>query len=335
MPIMPLRLTDGVLFIDNSSFSLIMECQRKAGLGLSLKRKANKDESALNFGKIMHKSLEYRYATVGSGFVTADVEAKMVQVLADGFSQHTPPEGDFRTLDQAVACIEAYNLRYPQEDFEILEVNGHCGTETPFAIPLCELEVNDTIWVQDVNDPEPREVYIRNLPIVFTGRIDLNIQDALGIWVFDHKTTSIGGANFFAEFYTATQFKGYCWATKQLTGRMPSGAIINGLINRRPTRTGKSIEFIRDHVNLDATVIDEWFHTFTAGINQYIHSIKHQQFPMSTTSCISKYGRCEFYNVCSLPVGQRELMLRSGEYTDRTWDPILEEEDKVATPYMP
>jgi len=34
--------------------------------------------------------------------------------------------------------------------------------------------------------------------------------------LFDHKTSSIGGPNFFSEFFTALQFRGYKFAAEQL-----------------------------------------------------------------------------------------------------------------------
>lgn len=328
----PLRLTDGVLFIDNSSLSLINECMRKASYALGYRRKQARDETALRFGGIMHKVLETRYR---QGTVcNSSIENAMIDTARSEFQLWQPPEGDFRNLDQAVACLTKYNKTYPTESFEIIEVAGHRGTETPFAVPFGELEIQKELCVQDVNpeiDPEPKMKFIDTLPVVFTGRIDLVIQDANGIWLMDHKTSSIGGSNLFAPFYIDSQFKGYAWALKQLLGQdsYPSGVLINALINRRPTRTGKSIEFLRDTITFTKDVIEEWHTSFMTTLQLYLACIEVQQFPMQTPACVSKYGRCEFYDVCQLPLAQRDLMLNSGNYVDRTWDPITQDNQQA------
>lgn len=335
MTVFPLRLTDGCLFIDNSSMSLITACLRKSAYGLSLAKKQARDETALRFGGIMHKALEARY--MHGTKVTPAIEQEMIKTLQAEFISWQPPEGDFRNLDQAVSCVTAYNKRYPDEDYDIVEVNGHRGTETPFAVPLTELQINDHIWVSN-NGAEPSLEFIESLPVFFTGRIDLVIDKPMfGLMLKDHKTTSIGGGQFFTPFYTDFQFKGYCWAVKQLLGldRYPAGVTINGLINRRPTRTGKSIEFIRDDITFTPDVIDEWKESFISNLWIYIDAILRQDFPMQTQMCTHKYGICEFYDVCKLPLAQRAMMLNSGQYVDRTWDPILQENDKPPAPYMP
>lgn len=333
--IYPLRLTDGALMIDNSSLSLVAECFRKSAYGLSLRKKQSRDETALRFGGSMHSILEARYA-YGTD-VEPNTEPRMIAAAQASFMEWEPPLDDFRNLDQAIACLQAYNKAYPKESFKILEVNGHAGTETPFAVPIAEIKVGTNVYIMDTDDEEPKVRYLSYLPVIFTGRIDLVIEQMNTIWLMDHKTSSIGGQFAFAPFYTDSQFKGYAWAVKQLLDlpRYPAGVKINLLINRKPTRTGKSIEFLRDDINFSECVIDEWKDNFISLVGAYLNCIIDQKFPMSTPACISKFGKCEFYDVCSLPVAQRALMLNSGNYTDRTWDPILQDNDKQRQVYVP
>jgi len=335
--IYPLQLTDGILFIDNSSLSVINDCLRKSSYKLALKKKQARDETALKFGGIMHKVLEQRYGFDDYAMVTDAATKRMFDRAVAEFSQWSPPGDDFRNIECAVNCIQKYNLHYLVEPFDIIQVNDKKGMETPFAVPLTELEINDTVWVKDTTEEEIKQVYIKTLPVIFTGKIDLVVKDATGLWVMDHKTSSIGGGNFFADFYTSMQFKGYIWALRSIldTKAYASGVIINGIINRRPTRTGKSCEFLRDKIGLDPAHIDEWKESFIRTIDLYISCVIAQDFPMQTSMCIHKYGRCEFYDVCILPPQQRAMMLSTGQYVEDKWSPLLDESEPTVTEFQP
>lgn len=62
----------------------------------------------------------------------------------------------------------------------------------------------------------------------YTGRIDLVVEWAGGIYVVDHKTSGRMGPAFGERYNPAISITGYCFATKTLVGAC-NGAIINGL----------------------------------------------------------------------------------------------------------
>ena len=51
-------------------------------------------------------------------------------------------------------------------------------------------------------------------------------------------------------------------------------------------------------------------------VDDVLANLKRGFFPMEDAWCMGKYGRCEFFEVCTAEPAQREAMLASGLYTD-------------------
>lgn len=329
--IIPLELTDGCLLIDDSTLQIMQRCMRESAYAIGAKRKLMRDETALKWGGIMHKVLEMRYCG-GATKITKAREQAMFDTAIREFSEWSPPEDDYRNLDRALQVIDDYNLTYSKEPFEIVPLKEFQGIETPFILPFTTLRIDDHIWIRDRASGDIFNQYVEYIPVYFMGRIDMVIKDELGLAVFDHKTTSIGGSNFFTPFYTATQFKGYAWAVEQILGERVTHAVINGIICRRPTRTGKGTEFVRDNnITYHPSHITEWKQTVEDTIKLYVSCVLEQNFPMQTFNCVHKFGKCEFYDVCQLPPETRLTMLKSGQYVNRTWNPIEEDREPITT----
>lgn len=335
----PFPLIDDCLFIDNSSLQQFMTCPRAAFYKLVKRRELASERAALQFGRIIHEALEVRYQK-NEPLCSPQTEAEMIDKLNELYSTWSPPDGDFRTLDQATECILRYNKRYVAESFQVLDIdvegNGEMqkAVELPFALPFCEIEINQELLINDIKKPdEPAYTkFISTLPVYYCGRIDLLVKHLNTILLADHKTTSIGGSGYFDEFYNAAQFKGYCWAVGQITGSLPNGYIINTLLNRKPNKSGYSIDFMRDTIYIKPEVVDEWVSDTTAIIEDFLNNYLRGQFPMHTQWCKAKYGKCEYFDCCVLPPAQRNLMLDSPNYRDWGWDPIDQQDNNEQKP---
>ncbi|MHA2065406.1 MAG: hypothetical protein ACXABY_13605, partial [Candidatus Thorarchaeota archaeon] len=121
-------------------------------------------------------------------------------------------------------------------------------------------------------------------------------------------------------------FKGYMWAVEQILGIQPVGYRINCLLNRKPTKTGKGIDFMRDLIYMKWEQVEEWKNDTIAIIEDFVAHFLRAQYPMHTQWCKGKYGKCEYFDVCTLPPSQRHMMLDSPNYRTWTWDPIDQEE---------
>lgn len=321
----PLPLADGdTLLIDNSSLEVFTTCPRAAQYNYCLKRRAADERSALRFGQIVHKALEVRYRAASSMLAqTPAVEATMLAVLEKEFSEWSPPMDDFRTHSFAVELVNRYGIQYPMESFDLLRFSdGRPFVEVPFALPLGEIEINDTILVRDIVTNEIAPRYVGTIKVVWTGKMDLGYKTYDGNYLMDHKTTSMMGPSFFQEFELSHQMYGYIWAAESILNETFRGFVINALATRKPTKTGKSLEFERKVITVSRPHVEEWRHDCMHIIADFVEMVRRGVMPKHTKWCVGKYGLCPFHKVCSLPPTFRETMLYSGEYAQVTWSPL-------------
>lgn len=334
MNTIPLPLLGNQYLCDNSGLQTIMTCPRQGMINNSLKLRAARTRPALHFGKAIHAALEFRDRSC-EPMVDQSTEDGMVEILMSEYEGVCFP-GDFRSLDFAIDTIRKYNLHYMVDDFlPYMLKDGTPAVEIPFALPIAELEVNREMLVTDpdLNDGTPTLKYLETIQILFTGKIDRLCKKKGQLYILDHKTTSMGGAGFFEEFYTGLQFKGYTYAAQQLTGEEVAGAVINALFTLKPTRTGKGTTFARQTIQYHPSLIAEWKTSFISTVKHFIElhmmqPLEHPEraFPQHTQWCKGKYGKCEYFDVCSLPVPQRDSYLFSSMYEDNTWNPLTQED---------
>jgi len=320
----PLPLVDGdTLFIDNSTLERFVTCPRSAGYYVGLRRELNKSRAALEFGKIIHEALAYRYANY-TGYVEPACVAGMVACLDKGFASYHPEDDEWRNYGIAVSAVQHYNATYPMEEFEVVQFGGKPFVEQPFAIPLGEITVNAELWIRDPVTNEIRKAYVGTLKIVWKGKIDLAYRRESFLYGMDHKTTSIMGPGFFSEFELSHQVHGYSWAIKKLLGSLPRGFVINGLGIRKPTKTGKSLEFTRQIIPIYDSLVDEWELDTLHIVSDFVEMCRRGYLPKHTKWCVGKYGACEYKQVCGLEPAQRAAAIGSNEYRNVTWDPLKE-----------
>lgn len=332
----PLPLLDGhTLLIDNSSLETFTTCPRSAQYLVCEKRKSSSQRPALTFGKIIHSALEARYKTTSPMIAqTPEVESVMMARLTEGFSHWQPPEEDFRTYSCATELIRLYGEQYPFEAFEVLkDPSGRPFVEMPFAVPLGQIDINETMWVQPmeknyegvvVKSGPPEERFVGTITILWSGKIDLGISHDSRNFILDHKTTSIMGPSYFLEFEDSHQMIGYVWAGEILLGQPIHGFTINAMAVRRPTKTGKGFEFQRKSFAVEDWQKKEWVTDTMYIVSDFIEMCRRGSLPKHRKWCIGKYGECPYRKVCTLPPQQRPIMLATAEYEDATWSPLNE-----------
>lgn len=321
MTSLPLPLVDDTLLIDNSGYENITTCPRQAEYYLLNKRERNSDRSALKFGGILHEILDVRYRNSGRS-IDEKTKAEMLQTTLKAFETYTPEEGDHRNYDMAVDFILEYCNAYPIESFDVVDINNRAAIEIPFAHPLFDYEINRTILVREM-DGNIHERFVGVIRVIWQGRLDLILRTGMNeLYMMDHKSTSMMGPSYFKEFEMSSQFKGYSWAMEQLLGQPVRGCIINGLGIRKPTKTGKKLEFQRKTVDILPEQIEEWKHNTIHNVTSFIEQTIAGFLPQNTKWCIGKYGACQYFDVCTLPQTQRPLMLATNDFKDVTWNPL-------------
>lgn len=304
LPHIPLPLVDGVLYIDNSSMELFTTCPRQAYYYVIRKLELNRDRIALSFGEAFHAVLEHLYRTYGTSFRTRDQDAEILR-FAESLRLDTP-EDDYRTIPYLVNAVDRYLTQYPGEGFSIVSLHGQPAVELPFAYPLGTID--SPIFGQ--------------VQIVWTGKIDLVYKSQGRNGIFDHKTTSMLGPQYFAEFEIAHQMYGYAAATEFITGEPVHEITINALGCRKPTRTGVAYEFSRHIIPISRALLSEWHDDCLQIVSNFIAYAEDGRYPRHTKWCVGKYGPCQYRSICTLDPSVRESALATTEFRPVTWSPL-------------
>lgn len=307
---MQLPLTDGHLLIDNSSIEKL-RCFRMWEYSEMRRRSLATSKAGRNFGSCLHTAWAVRYRQAGANAVTAPVTAAQHEAMRQYLESAPQPEDDFRTFEHACRVIDAYNSCYGNEGFKILtNPKDHQPlVECSFAFPF------DTIC---------------NIPVIYCGKIDTAVANNDGDWSFDHKTTFHYGEIFDCQMQEDGGQLGYTWALGQALGRMPRGYIIDAVRIRRPKKADEytgtppvdASDFKRMPFFVDSDDIEEWMEDTRHLIGHLISAAENNYFPRCRWHCTNKYGKCDYFDVCSLPRASREHALMSNMFEDNEWTPL-------------
>lgn len=290
---------DNTIFIDNSTLERFAKCARSFEYYAINRRCGNATRIALVFGTAVHAALEARY----KGLELGNQIAAGMNILN---TIEIPPE-EHRNAEFLRNVVSQYDtFCMTNDDYEPIAVNGVPFVEHAFALPL-----------GSVAGPNGARYNV-----VYTGKIDLLVKYQDRILPVDHKTTSMFGPSFFDEFVNSSQPHGYAWAAQQLLQQPIDGYMINAIVVRKPTRTGTSIEFARQPYFLESGRVDEWRENTLWLIQRFVNDWINKMFPMETTWCCNKYGKCEYFNVCTVAREGREKVIKSNLYTDVVWNPL-------------
>ena len=262
---------------------------------------------ALDFGKAFHEVLDHLYRVHGTAYRSAAQNEEVIR-----YAQQVPletPEDDYRTRSYLLQAVGKYLQDYPAESFSIAAMpSGIPAIELPFARPLGVIE----------------SPIFGKITIVWTGKIDMLYRQPSRLGIIDHKTTSMMGPQFFAEFDISHQFYGYAEATEYILHEPVAEVTINGLGCRKPSvkGTGKQYEFSRHIITISRALLAEWKQDCLSAITSFIRFAEDGYFPKYTKWCINKYGPCQYRSICTLNPEYREAALATSEFIPVTWSPL-------------
>lgn len=351
-------LPDGSLQlrIDWSSIESFLGCNRLAEYKL-VHSKSPQPKSALVFGAAMHAALEIWYRNKEKIGQPEQNQYDMIEVLTreallqrcylaieSTFAEY--PIGfinDWRTPEYCVESFAKYITYYATEVVTPVLHDGKALVEFSFSYPLGKIEIPTQVFRDwgfgklSNNEGMERQKFMHNegsLPcsIEWTGVVDMIASLTGENWLTDHKTTSILSGDFFDGFEIAMQPVGYVTAAKAAFPKFDiQGFMVNVIACRKPaskvTKGGneskaKAFEPSRRFYPYDKWKEDEFQKDALALIEEFIANLTSNYFPRKTQWCIGKYGKCPFFEVCSLPPEQRMMMLESGTYQENTWKPV-------------
>lgn len=331
MSLPPLPLIGNTLFIDNSGWiESLATCHRQLQYKSLSLRVASNEKPALNFGSCIHLCLEHRYRKYRHEPVGPTFHNEVGDIITKFFEEHPCPIDDWRNANWAMNVVKRYLAKYESEDFALLgDSNNSPMVEMPFTIELFRHQLGES--------PDGK---IKEIIVVYTGRIDLPLALADGTtWVMDHKTTSMIGQQHWDKMRMSSQQKGYCWAFEQLTGRKVTGYIVNTIrtkeppqyvLDNKPSARGarqtpeqwwdESLQ--REKFYIKPSEMDEWKQNTISLVEEFFWHYSNGYLPMETALGCTAYGRCPYFDVCTLARDDRDLFLASGQFTDNVWSPL-------------
>ena len=351
----PLPEPGHFLFIIDNSAAEKFVCPTLAANYLVEGREPHPTNAALIFGGALHVGIEelLRGPTLAEAMVPespANLLRRAQERLTKFFTDHPAPLDEYRTLNNALEVLRFYQQRmtFPDYQMEILSDSKGPLIERAFELPLGVLEVNAPIWLANAapsleysisGQPEPR-VFVSHVHVAWAGRIDVIAKCNGTARIVDHKTTSIGGDSFIADFHLSSQTRGYLWAAQQLWPELnvsgfcldaiklkrPTGSA--GLMERGPRGGDPALEFFRSYFDYSAPSVESWATNALTRVEDFIHSLTRNYFPQEVTYCFNrKYGKCPYHDVCLIAQDSPEAakkLLHSHAFRAVTWNPTAD-----------
>lgn len=324
-----------LLVMDNSAIETFTTCPTYAMNHLFYAREAHARNAALTFGGAVHVGTEHIERDEGravNALHESWSETDTAQAVLRYFTENPSPPDEYRTPQTALELLAHYRVRksLPDYQWEVLSDSQGLLVERAFEIPLGVLEVNATIQLPSW--PEPR--FVRVIHVAWSGRIDLIANCNNKNRVVDNKTSSIGGDQFIQDFQLSNQTIGYLWAGRQLWPDLHlDGFCLNafqlkkhvpgrGLMDRGPRNGEPPLTFYRAYFDYSEARINQWQENAMVLVEDFVHCLVRNYFPMHTKWCFAKYGKCQYHDVCTMDDPEvRVRMLMSDAYKDVTWNP--------------
>lgn len=319
------------LELDYSTLSSFMQCPRSFENYAVHGRELAGPSSATDFGKLFHSCEELRLKHGWS----EETKQKQFALVSDHFLTHPISPSDHRSGERMIAILSQYNKTY-NESIPDAWPTKCTHVEVPFKVPLCSIELNcklpypasryifwkegDTAW-----EPEEDEggLGVKNIHVLYIGRIDAILRDSNLLWVADHKTSSRGGKEFVDAFRLSRQTLGYAWAGQKLLGEQVAGCILNAVVVKPPTlKLFNNTDLERHTFFYSQDLLSEWEEGMKHVISDLVSCLVRGYFPQHALSFKSPCAMCDYNENCPLPLKDRKGDLESALFQNVTWSPL-------------
>jgi hypothetical protein len=307
--------------LDNTTFSTWNSCFMKGVWYGALRRVPSKPRTPLIFGASVHLALAKH---LEGASVDEAIKVAIEDAIKNKLDSALDPKRNTDTLRLLLTSYFEHITLFPADRLTPLTLDGVPVVEKDFSVPIGSVLLHDTDVVED-----------REVSVSWNGIIDLVGYSGGSLWVIDHKTTSIMGEKFADDKMRSSQMLGYFLVISKLLSErtdLPqlSGCLINALAMYKssyefkqfklPLTAAKAAEFQRETLNNVSRIVKElyrmrnWFSWPNGG---QVYSV-----PSCRDSCVHKYGRCDYFDLCEAPLVIRErLAYDEGFYTATKWNP--------------
>ncbi len=304
--------------LDNTKASCFRTCKRKYYWQHVLGLQSNYGSSAIRYGVAWHGLMEGYYDYIAQHGWT-NKELAIHSALQKGKEKWDSESSkkmflpDYRTFDSACKAFVHY-LAYFNSDEEFLKI---IATETKFKCPIVPKNyLQEEILSQLGED------------LIFTGRLDLQVEMNGLNWILDFKTTSQSLSIQGARLNRSGQLIGYSYAGKEILDFKPEGCMVSlAYVSAYKSRkTGEYGEISTDFVRIPQIYNErdhtEWLNSFVDTALGICRSIESGFWPMNFDSCY-QYGQCGYTALCEQ--GDHPESAIAENYHVDFWDVTKEE----------
>ena len=257
--------------------------------------RSREDNVHLRYGAEYHKTLQDYEVLKASGLSHRDSVFDAVNALTKRLVDFNPdhPKKNRETLIRsAIWHMEKYEDDHAQT---WMMSDGKPAVEITFNFPL------------DFGPPGYDQ------PYVLCGKLDRIVVFNGDLFVLDYKTTTISLTDsYWKQFRMNDQMSLYT-----LAGKVVFQAPIKGVIVDAAQILVGGTNFERGIIYRTQDQLDEW----VENLRFYLDNQNNDT--MNEASCITRYGPCEYLEICGRTPQVRERFLKSSFVQEEPWNPLL------------
>lgn len=298
-------VTNHELAMDNSMY-VNWSCPIKGLMSHVLKlRPLGKGSLALDYGTAIHAGLEMLMRGKDLEEATEHFIKTAAQLNIDKWlDEKRCTKRGIETL--AAWNMYKYNLVHDYEAIE-MDINGVKGKAVELGVKKFMGTSGDGIT-----------------KLYWTGRVDAIIRYKDKLWVLDHKTSSMLGDKFLDDKLRSNQFMGYYTALNN-TIRNQFGEDLAGVVLNVVCTGTKEVKFETYEIPFVQAQLKEWKKETLwklNWINMFLRSLTmgNNWTMIERELCVTKYGKCLFYDVCNTVERARDSVLLNS-YAEQDWNP--------------
>lgn len=282
---------------DATSLGTLKECPRKYYLQVVRGYTPRSSALALDYGIALHEGLEgfYKRQAAGREFeenVLDTIEGLMKSPLRKNIDSFEDSRRNSFSLVETTLSYLDYYRNEPCKT--VIFSDGTVGAELHFQFET-GLETSS------------------GEKFSMAGHIDRLIEQEIGIFIADHKTTSLPLTQFyFSQYNPDTQMSLYSIAGDICYSTPIKGVMIDAI----NIKTG---EFSRQLTLRTKEYLEEWLEEQKHWFKLAEYFAATGCFPQNDKSC-HKYSGCPFKDYCTAPRALREQILEE-DFCKRVWDP--------------
>lgn len=280
--------------LDNTKASCFRTCKRKYYWQHVQGLQSNYGSSAIRYGVCWHGMMEGYYSYIAENGWSNKERAihAALQLGREKWDKETEKKNflpDYRTFDSCCKAFMHY-LSFYSKDEEFLKI---VATETRFRCGIFPASYQEENLLKDIQEG-----------LIFTGRLDLQIEMNLSNWILDFKTTGQSLSVQGARLNKSGQLMGYSYAGKEVLDFRAEGCLVSlaYVSAYKSKKTGEygdvSTDFARIPQIYSEKDLDNWKASFIDTAWGIRRCENENWWPVNYDSCY-QYGACGYTRLCN------------------------------------